>query len=220
MLDEGMEFVHRSLQTDEITLDNAVSIYEILYERGVVLDTEIGTTYFAQGGLIHKIKQKDLWRQFPGVEDWWEFGHFIKNKFSMSLQKAHALAQIWRKSHGLITPSEIQELGWFTTSEILRNCTTREEVEKYLGLRRGGMEKTEILQMVRDANPNRKNRSVTRFKRRVDFEEHEALFFDECLEKAASSVGRSLGENMRREEALLMIIAQWREMRNGHGEAA
>jgi len=212
-MNEGMEFVYNSLQTDEFTLENALSVYNILQDREANLDMEVGTTYHAQGGLIAKIKEKDLWRQFPGVEGWWEFGFFIKQKFGMSLQKALALKKIWERSVGLMSPTEIQLCGWFTTSEILRNCNTREEVERYIDMAKKGVGKTEILQLVRESNPHRRSRTITWHKRKVAFEEHEAQFFDESLEKAAVSVGRSLGENMRREEALMLIISQWRELR-------
>lgn len=215
MLNEGMNFIENALQDDNFTVENALSVYNILVERKSVLDSEIGATHYAQGGLIQRLKQTGLWKQFPGVEDWWEFGEFIKRRFDMSLQKAEALRNLYERVQVLqINPSDIQLCGWFLSSEIGRKCKTPEEADTYVQLIRDGKKKTEVMEMLRQAHAVGKVAEPRKYyKRRFDLEEDETNFLDETLEIAAKSVGRSLFENMFPKDALMIIISQWRQLR-------
>lgn len=240
MPDEGLAAVQDFINnpTDDIKerAEQGAKMITLLNGRLKSIDGERGMTWFTYGGVIHRLKMKETWRQFEGMEsEGIQFGSFAEKYLGFGLAKANTLESIWLKApeKGL-GAKEIQEIGWNAARQMLRVVENTEDVKEWLDRYRGCTNRDEFNLMVSDAIRQKKQsrsdsspsgdasspsaRLVEDLPKRVIFntKKAESDFLTESLEMVAKRVGKELGVSMSSTEALLLIIADWRNGKKNH----
>lgn len=215
MIDEALQFAlnfcHEELSGDDIVLQGE-AIMSVIHARLNEIGDKEGMTTFVLGGVLQKLKTGEVWKKYNDVQPWWTWGDFCKNMTGKSLGYCYAKIRIWEKSRKVgMAPQEIEKIGWSTADYILRESKSRNDVDRLIQLYRelGSREKfLQELQRQDEAKPREEQNGKRRY---LKLNATEMQFYEESLEIAAMKAGKELYKNMNEEEALVFLIAQWRE---------
>lgn len=218
MIDEALQFAidfcHEDLSPDETAI-RGETIVKIIAVRLNEIGENDGMTAFILGGVLKKLKVDNLWKKIPGVQPWWQWGDFCKGMTGRSLGSCYAKIRIWEKSQNVgMTPQEVEKVGWSTADYILRESENRNDVDRLMQLYEEMGSRDRFIQELQknDESKPRKERNGKR--RYLRLSATETQFYEESLEMAATKAGKELHKNMSEEEALVFLIAQWREGMN------
>ena len=214
MIDEALQFALDYCQenlTPEETVRRGGAIVQAIHGRLGELEDKEGMTTLVLGGVLKKLKENDLWKQIPECQDWWTWGDFCQKMTGRSSQTCYFKMKIWERWQHVgenHSPQLVDEIGWSGAAAILREAKTTEDFDQLVARYKelGSREKfTQEMKEKDDAKPPAERTEKRRYIRLGPTEKE---FYLETLQKGIEKMGR---ENARDEEALLFIMAQWRE---------
>jgi hypothetical protein len=186
-------------------------VLELLTAHKDVIEQAKSLNSFYLGGLIVRLRDGDLWRHFPGVEEYWEFGEFCRKKLDISLSTATMLERIWIRAERVqMTAEEVEQVGWPTANKILRYALGRADVDVMLQDFREAPSKSEFVEKLQ-AKAGTQNGNAHTYPRILRFTREDSLTFDSLLEEIARHVGAELHKNMTKEDAVLAVMVLWKQ---------
>lgn len=219
--DEGLEFISEFARNKERNIHDANRAYEMIVAREHLIEKARSISHYAQGAFVYAINQNDLWKQMEGVQEWWTFGEFCKQKLDMSLSKAVHLQKLWERAQWIgLLEEEIETLGWSLAGQVAKYCNSRTEVEKYVEMAEAGSKKQDILETLRrDKKIQAQKTRLTPM--RLPMSSEQKNFWAETAEIVANSINKRYGYNIDLAECITVALIQWREAygtHNGHNE--
>lgn len=217
---EGVKFALDFLRNPNIPIEDLIRqgdiAFGMLIQRRTEIDMAKGITDFAIGGVISRFSEKENWKNWPQVEEWWVWGDFCRTVLGMSLSKANILKRNWERAQEIgMEAEEVGELGWNCTRAILARARSRKDVDKLLGEFRNSPTNSEFLENLKSRvendgrDPEMRTEARTEL-RSVHLTKEEAAFFDETIEHAAGVTNRLLSIGTTQHECLMYIFTQWR----------
>lgn len=215
MIDEALQFALDFCQSDipqeEIATRGQVILTAIHGRLEEIGDRE-NTTTAILGGTLKKLKKNEAWKGIEGVESWWQWGDFCREKIGKTAGYCYGKIRVWENAQKKgMTIEEIEKLGMLA-DHILRAAKDRNDIERLMARYYELGTREKFLAEIRgqqEEKPDRRRAKRVTFK----LEENEDEFCQQTLEIAAKKMGpdRELYKSVKPEEALVFLMAQWRE---------
>ena len=219
MIDEALQFVldfcQEPLSPEETVRRGEVAI-KTVSERLGKIDEQEGMTTFVLGGVLKKLKEGELWKGMPGVENWWTWGEFCQRTTGKKLGTCYAKIRIWEKSQRLgMDIDKTNRLPWSVVDAVLREAESREDADRLVERYEQLQSREKFLEEVREQRGEKPTDQQPLTRKYVLLNEGDGKFYDESLEIAAQQAGKELYKNMSPAQALLFALAHWREGLSG-----
>ena len=215
MIDEAMQYALdfcRNELSEEQVIERGSMVVATLRGRLAEVDDASGMTGFVIGGTLKKLKDGDTWKRLPDVPEWWEFKNFCEERLGKSRAWVYQRMRVWERARKYnMSAEEVSEIGWTVADKILSEAQDPSEAASLLDTFRNSSGREEFFSALNGKEQKKPVEKQKRKRRVVRLLEDEEQFYEEALNLVATKASRTLYENMTEEEALMLIVTDWRQ---------